>query len=480
LAADPQPGKPLKHFLEGIMSRKNTFEFASKLITLAALCAGLTGCGSVPTISTSTSAPSPATTMLPTKTAPPATATLPPLPTLALLLPSPTTTITLPPSPTPTPTQTLLPLPDVLPKFPLDGYVMLFAKDGDLYFQDGENVPVKLTHINKPSHESYFSPKLSDDNQKVVFIRNDNIIYSINTDGTQEQTVVSNDKLDSFGSEMNIGALSFVPHTHQVFFLVFQCKEQDSSYCPASAFLANADSGETKKLAYLGSFFADRYELRNIKISPDGKMLAIGAPDGMDIFTLDGNLIRDNVLPYEPNKYGDYPSLFWLPDSSGLIVALPNTSYGDHPAYTFWRYTIINNTANQVPLDPSPMTLVVVDKFQVSPDGNWILYGGNSNYDISLYLGNLTDGHTQVIGSLVYPGFLWSPDSKHFLYGNFISAIDKSPIRINGHYLSWLNANHYVYIVTVENKSKTYIGEINGSTILSYELEHCLLIRQKH
>ena len=62
-------------------------------------------------------------------------------PTLMPVLSSPTTLPTFTPHPTrlqitPTPSPTPLPL------FPLDGYVMLFVKDGDLYFQVGSNLPV--------------------------------------------------------------------------------------------------------------------------------------------------------------------------------------------------------------------------------------------------------------------------------------------------------------------------------------------------
>ena len=50
-----------------------------------------------------------------------------------------------PQTPTALPTSTfaLTPSPGPLPLFPLDGYVMVFIKDGDLYFQEGNNSPVK-------------------------------------------------------------------------------------------------------------------------------------------------------------------------------------------------------------------------------------------------------------------------------------------------------------------------------------------------
>jgi WD40 repeat protein len=368
-----------------------------------------------------------------------------------------------------TPTKT--PLPASLPKFPLNGYVMLFTKNGDLYFQDGENTPAKLTHLGEkaPSLPHYIS-LLSDDNQKVVFIRRDDSnIYSINTDGTQEHIIISSDKMNSFGSEMKIGALRFVPNSHQLFFVAIQCKAQDNSPCPTSAFLTNTDTGGIKKLADLGSLFANPNfgEFGNIKISPDGKMLAVGTPDGMDIFTLDCSPIRGKVLPYKPSTSSIiYPSLFWLPDSSGLIMALPDTIYntqghGDLTAHTIWRYTIANDSVTKIPLDPPPWMYT----FDVSPDGNWIAYGGYS--DPTLYLGNLANGHTQSFGEDgSHPFFVWSPNSKHLMIGRWtvVTSFDKPPVVIAGEGARWIDPNHFI-----SNQERFLIAEIRGDEISYYD-----------
>lgn len=440
----------------------------------------LTACGTTPpaaeTPIAATARPATETpTALPTFT--PNVAMPSPLPTFTALSPIafPTTLPNLTP-PIVTPTQ--IPLPAVLPKFPLTGYVMLFTKDGDLYFQYGENKPIKLTSMGESSQKAHFSPKLSDDNQKVVFTRNDTI-YSINTDGTREQAVISKDKMSSWGLDMKIGALRFVPHTHQLFFLAIQCKTQDNSPCPTSAFLANADKGEIRKLADLGSLFAnlDFGEPRNIKISPDGKMLAVGLPDGMNIFTLDGNLIRDNILPFTPSTNSIvYPSLFWLPDSSGLIEALPDTTYytighGYLPAHTIWRYTIEGNVTTKISLDPPPWMLT----FDVSPDGNWVAYGGYS--DPTLYVGNLANGHTQTFGEDgSHPFFFWAPDSKHLIVGWAILISFNKPLVTIGSGSEWIDANHFIYHDLPANnpeirQERDLIAEIKDDNLFLYDPE---------
>lgn len=391
--------------------------------------------------------------------------------------------------PFPTATLTLTPLPAVLPKFPLDGYVMLFSKDDDLYFQDGENAPVKLTHIGEkgPSLPEYIS-LLSDDNQKVVFIRRDDSnIYSINTDGTQENIAISNDKMNSFGLEMKIGALRFVPNTHQLFFVAIQCKAQDNSPCPTSAFLANTDTGKITKLADLGllltnpgfgeadlsSLFVNPYfgEYRNIKISPDGKMLAVGTPEGMDIFTLDGNLIRDNALPFTPSTGTvsvDYPSLFWLPDSSGLIAALPDSFIniyalnGRTRTYTIWRYSLNDNSAVQISFDPP----VIRDMYEVSPDGNWIAYyGGIPESPYYLYLGDLKNGTTKFLGNIMMNlGFSWSLNSEHLIVGGALLSPD-------GRFVLQESADSWVDAVHFRSFRRNLIAEIIDNEVRYYELE---------
>jgi hypothetical protein len=163
----------------------------------------LTACGQV----------APHVTETPTAAQVPATKALTPL---ATFTPPPTLLplSTLPPSPTPTSTQPPLPIPAVLPKFPLDGYVMLFAKDSDLYFQNGENAPIKLTHIG--GGRAIDTVILSDDGKKVVFFRESNYkdIYSINTDRSNEQLIVKDRPLAEYTGVYS----QFIPNTHLFLF----------------------------------------------------------------------------------------------------------------------------------------------------------------------------------------------------------------------------------------------------------------------
>jgi hypothetical protein len=347
---------------------------------------------------------------------------------------------------------------------------MLVYQDFNLYFQDGNEPPVKLAHFEETTTRP-FSPILSDDNQKVVFPQEDGTkIYAINTDGTHKRLILSTDQWGSFG------AVSFVPNTHLLFFAVVQCNNQQdaNSLCPTTAFLADTDTGKIRKLVDLGQVVGNINVSSipdNIKLSPDGKMLAVGTKDGMKIFTLDGRLIHDNILPYTPS-YNTFPSptLSWLPDSSGLIVAAPDQTYSTTAcdsltAYTMWRYTIDDDNAVQIPLDPPPMG----DLIAISPDGNWIAYGGECQPN--LYLGNLVTGQTQVFEQDdSRPDFSWSSNSKHLIIHNstLLTSLDKPSIYVVD--AAWIDANHFLSMVDVNGPPFRYlIGEIRGDDVFYYD-----------
>jgi len=412
-----------------------------------------------------------------------ACATLPPQPTSQPTT-YPTGAMTSAPTFTPileTPTALPTPSPTPLPLFPLNGYVMLFTKDGDLYFQDGNNSPVKLTHVGETSNDpkfsdeaelSYLHPMISDDNQKVIFSRSDGNIYSININRTQEQIIIPTDWLTPFNAGTKIGIVQFIPGTHRLLLETHLCSLDHRPPCANSIFIADTDAGEIKKLAdfSLNYHFYDSAP-RNIAVSPNGKMLAVGALDGTQILALNGKVIRRNVLPYKPNMDNIFfPSLSWLPDSSGLIVAIPDKVFhtpvcDNLTAHTLWRYTIATNTAIQIPLDPPPM----MHTFQISPDGNWVVYGGYCQP--LLYRGNLANGQTQVFGEDDnHPNFYWSSDSKHIIYLNAIVISFDDPLVYIGWSSVWIDANHFLYADFSRPQERISLGKIDEKEIHHFAL----------
>jgi hypothetical protein len=379
-----------------------------------------------------------------------------------------------------------------LPKFSLGGYVLLFTKDGDLYYQDGNNSPIKLTHVG----ERVYDLKLSDDNKKVVYALDDGAEYSVNSDGTHAHQIITrirNDWLDIFETRTmgtNKVDLGFVPGTHQLLFATYLCKSQKPlTTCSTSTFFADTDTGAIKKLTDLGLALQQNSDLRNIRVSPDGKMLAVGTTERMDILSIDGKVIRHDFFSYKPSTADTlFPSFFWLPDSSGLIVGVPDAlhhsnAYEGFPDSTIWRYKIDTNVAVQIPLDPPPM----LDSYQVSPDGNWILYGG-FEYEPTIYLGNLVDSRTKTVGEDVQAYFTWGPDSRYFIAtsaGSVLGSIDKSLFYNFCQPDQWVDAAHFICVITDGIERGVYMAEINAGVIRIYDLgldkasEYPILIMRK-
>jgi len=370
-----------------------------------------------------------------------------------------------------------------LPLANLDGYVIVFIRDGDLYFQDGKNLPVELTHIG--NNWPYIM--LSDDNTRVVFTRGDDTLYSINTDGTNEQTIISNIKTylwSPLDPGPNKGILFIIPDTHQLLCEEVQCDTQIfGSPCHTNLFLVDIVTGAIKELADVGLAFQQNSWKRNIRVSPDGKMLAIGTIDGVDILNTEGKILRKNLLQYKPSTSTTlYPSLFWLNDSSALIAANPDAFYpslafDNYPADTLWKYIFSTDTSIRIPLE-SNVPDNGTGMFDVSPDGNWIAYGGiypnNNDADFGVFLANLQTGKARVVGNATTPKYSWSPNSRYFIFTDTSStlvSVDQPPLIMpTCYFLNWIDGNHFICEIMEEDVYKLRLAMIESGSVNIYDL----------
>ena len=230
----------------------------------------------------------------------------------------------------------------------------------------------------------------------------------------------------------------------------------------------------------------------NFSASPDGKLIAVAYPGYVDILGTNGKTIRRNAVPYTPGlpSFGMFsllPSISWLPDSSGLIVAVPDgvqfVAGFDMPAYSVWRYDMNTADATRISLTPSLVDLPVATcgGHGVSPDGKWILYYGSEDYTLdplggtySLYIGDLHNGQVQRYDKLYcWGGGGWGPDSRHFSYGGRLGAVGKSSIPIIFSQLnSWVDDFHFVFADNNPRPSETkaVVAEIRGDTVVFFDL----------
>lgn len=388
------------------------------------------------------------------------------MPTLTEIISTPTIVSSGTPSPTPTSPLPVAPAPD--------GLRLAYVVDGNVYFQDGSEPPLQLTHSEKDS-----TPVFSDDGERLVFYRGlvPHDLYSVNLDGTQEKALITGDLFSSLGPGYNkfteIVALAFVPGTHQILFNTRELSQGDIDFPDinrigtwnADLLSLNADTGKIKELLPKGKG-------GNFYISPDGSRVAIQGEGHIDVTDIDGRMIRRHLVTYTPTQpYVLRPNVSWNYDSTELIVALPAREIFDlsgPEAFTIWRYAIDGSTKMQLALDPPPLNSCCA-----SPDGNWFLYSyyyypGKTSDKIpdGLYLGNLQNSD----GQFYHPNYLyyyWSSDSVHFIYGVdelFIGGINKQPRFIDkGQFLGWLDNNRFLYYKFEDTKLR--IGSIDGTSI---------------
>ena len=457
------------------MNRSKRISIIS-LVILAILgaCGTLPAESTPPTVSTST-------TVIQTSTVLPIYTPFPNITAFALPTLGEAPPVTLQPTQVPLPGS--LPISTVSENIPFHNLRMAYIVDGNLYVQDGSNPPKRLSNSSEDLH-----PIFSDDGEKIVFyrgeIKDNNNVCSINADGSREQSLVTNDWLTTLDRGTKAGPLAFIPGRHQLLFNTYLCGEDLSPGCTVGLFLADTDTGRIKEVMPPGPSgylpFGGWLPWRgNFSVSPDGKLLSVASAGHIDILDIDGEVIYRNVVSYTRTTPIElFPRVSWLPDSSGLIVALPAESnygggYDMTPTYNVWRYRFDGSAAVQVPLDQSPVWVYMEcsDVMYISPDQNWIIFNRLED-DAQLFAGNLNNGHVQSypVGIDCSPAH-WNADSKHFVYGRlsgtFLGAVDKPLTPIDGNFLGWIDTTHFMYS-HFPNQKEVLVGELGKEAITTY------------
>jgi hypothetical protein len=310
----------------------------------------------------------------------------------------------------------------------------------------------------------------------VVFFRGliPHDLYAVDADGSQEQALVSQEVFLAlgYGDATELRSFAFLPGSHRLLFNTHELDPRDvkarrqdrrSAQANDDLLLADSDSGEVRPLLPPG-------EGGNFIISPEGNLVAIQASGHVDIVDIAGEMIHPNLVTYIPSQpVALEPYVYWLPDSSGLLVLLPIESEYDFegPAtFAAWRYPFDGRAPAQIPLDP-PLTNA--GTISVSPDRNWLLYNPWSELTVvSLNLADLREGNSQAYAP---PGIAkgWSPNSKHFVYelvgqGLFLGSVGIKPISIGrGTFLGWIDAARFLYFE--KENGQIWMGETGGEAV---------------
>ncbi|MEW5941130.1 MAG: hypothetical protein AB1750_15810, partial [Chloroflexota bacterium] len=321
-------------------------------------------------------------------------------------------------------------------------------------------------------------------------------IFSINADGTSLKEIITKNWLTKFGAGTKVGYLEFVPKTHKILFSAYLCPKYDpssNSGCTLGLFLADTDTGKIKTL--MDPFLTGRLLLAgdsrwlgNFSISPDGNLLSVAHEGQIDILDMDGKFVRHNIMEYPRDMPIEFfPRLYWFPDLSGLIAAVPTEtdscgSWDSNYSLMIWRYTFDGELAYNIPLDPP--VYWHEDLASISPNREWIVYFANEH---ELYKGNLLNGDTELELLMqfnwVLP-MLWSPDSKYFASStdlpgmSILGSVNTPPGFAPGYFVGWIDEKRFIYFPALarnQDKFRLLVGKMEGETVLSYESNVVLL-----
>jgi hypothetical protein len=316
-------------------------------------------------------------------------------------------------SPTPVPSS----VPTSSPSTPV--FQISYVSEGNLWvWREDSAVPLVETGDVTNAY-------LSDDGQLVAFLRNvDDVhleIWAVNTDGTDKRRLLSSEDFDAMTTDaMAITtrpfAVDWVPGSHNLAFNTSPLFEGPGLLLNDDLHIIDADSANHRVLLPMGEGGMFYY-------SPDGEKLTVVTAQSINLLNADGTG-RAELLTYDPiltySEYQYYPKTVWLPDSSGLRVALPPAdSLADSSAPTVLWSLPADGSA---PVDL--LEVVAVPFFEdhpaLSPDARQVAYlapsGAVGDGINDLHIAKL-DGSSDIVydtGEVAFKA--WSPDSGRFLY----------------------------------------------------------------
>jgi Tol biopolymer transport system component len=335
-----------------------------------------------------------------------------------------------------------------------------------------------------------YSLKFSPDGQMIAFTRQIDEFYvelwAINTDGTDERTIVNTQDLSDLAYEVrdpsaisvNPYQYTWIPGTHTIAFNIQQVYQGPGLSLLDDLRLVNVDTLDLSTLllpGYGGEFV----------YSPDGNQIAISKPTAISLINSDASNWRE-VLVYDPvitySEYRFYAKPVWSPDSSFLYVAIPPVDPLAEPRQStgIWNIPTDGSSASQTgSVKSAPF---FVGEVEFSPDLSRIAYPRETG-EPAQNLGELHISNPDGSGDKIYisGGFVgfagWATDSWKF---NFnidedrrmqLGVIENSPIPFTDnpygiHNIQWIDEQHYLFLRERDGEFDLYLGNLESEFIV--------------
>jgi len=267
---------------------------------------------------------------------------------------------------------------------------------------------------------------ISDDGDVVVYKRNiaygDDELWAVNSDGTSDRLLVSLADFDAMSNHPDsvsttVYAFDWVPGTHTVAFNTREIFEGPGLILNDDLRLVDADSLMQSTLLSPGDGGAFTY-------SPDGSQIALVTSTDVSFVDADGSNRRDAVLTFPIiftySEYNYYPTPFWLPDSSGLRIAIPSEAQLDAGATTTLWHLPVSGAAPTALWTFSPAPFFV-DPVTFSPDTLSVAYivqvGPLTDNTYELHIASPDGSGDTIYHTAPLANFTsWNPDSTDFVF----------------------------------------------------------------
>lgn len=312
-------------------------------------------------------------------------------------------------SASPTPESLEIPAPPVSMAAVL---TIVYTRDGNiLLWREGES-PRALTTTRLDE-----SPRISDDGQVIVFLRN-NELYSIRVDGTGERPLVNRAYLDSFRAagmlEVRIRQFDFIPGSREIFFSLYA--ETEGYPMPLGDLHRVSAEGGAPSIVLAAGQGDGQWTF-----SPDGRFFALAQGNQIRVLNRDGS--GDRVLfPFTfVSTYSEwtyYPQVVWRDDSAGFYTVIPAPAALENPSQPA-RYYYIPLTEGSPAQLAEFVTVPVWESFPyLAPNGLSVAYVRPEGSSQSLHVIDLsTADRTVQTDSRLYI-VNWNPDSQQVAFYN--------------------------------------------------------------
>jgi Tol biopolymer transport system component len=334
---------------------------------------------------------------------------------------------------------------------------IVYTDGGDVWQITGPNPPVQLS-----SSGQAVDVKISDDGERVVFVRHDpssNVyeIRGVNADGSGEMILLDQAALDSLhplDGALHIGPnqLHFLPGSHDLLLNTQGVFEGPGLALYEDLLQVNTETGTVTELL-------PPEEGGAFHISPDGTQIALVRPTSLSLINADGTHRRDNLVTFPTiitySEFLYHPPAVWSPHSGAVGIVIPSEDpLATATSGTVWRVPAAGGSASSLATIPGSFYFPQMSGGAlISPDLSKVAFLRETSPNLyDLYYAN-ADGSGEAVydsGNIQWKG--WAPESTHFVYAKeatnlILGRIGNPPLSLaSGTNLRWITDNRYLYL----------------------------------